>query len=86
MSFTPSGCRTFCKSLKLRELLNNQSYQLERLAEETLCTMILAFLSSQEEGGRRARQVYVIQDALGPLITDGYVGFAASSCKSCVSE
>ena len=41
--------------------------------------MILASLGSQEEGGRRARQIYVIKDALGPLITDAYVGVC---CKS----
>ena len=74
VSFTPSGCKTFCKSLKLQELLNDKNYQMEPLPKETLCTLILAALGSQEEGSRKARQVFVIQDALGPLITDGYVG------------
>ena len=41
--------------------------------------MILASLGSHEEVEGRARQVYVIKDALGPLITDAYVGVC---CKS----
>ena len=79
VSYTPSGCKTFCKSLKLQELLDDKNYQMERLPKETLCTMILAALGSQEEGSRKARQVFVIQDVLGPLITDGYVGVC---CKT----
>jgi hypothetical protein len=41
--------------------------------------MVLASLGSHEEGERRARQIYVIKDALGPLVTDAYVGVC---CKS----
>jgi hypothetical protein len=41
--------------------------------------MVLASLGSHEEGERRARQLYVIKDALGPLVTDAYVGVC---CKS----
>ena len=41
--------------------------------------MILAALGSQEGGSRKARQVFVIQDVLGPLITDGYLGVC---CKT----
>ena len=41
--------------------------------------MILASLGSHEEKQRRGRQVYVIKDVIGPLVTDGYVGVC---CKS----
>ena len=41
--------------------------------------MILASVGSHEEKQRRARQVYVLKDVLGPLITDGFVGVC---CKS----
>ena len=41
--------------------------------------MILASLGSHEEGERRSRQIYVIKDAYGPLVTDAYVGVC---CKS----
>ena len=83
MSYTPSGCKTICKSLKLQELLDDKNYQMERLPKETLCTMILAGLGTQEEGSRKARQVFVIQDELGPLITDGYVGVC---CKKTLQK
>ena len=77
--FNPSGCETFCKSLKLKEILKDKNYQLESLPRETLCTMILAALGGQEEGSRRARQVFIIKNALGPLITDAFVGVC---CKT----
>ena len=79
ISFSPSGCETFCKSLKLKEMLKDKNYQLEHLPKETICTMILAALGGQEEGSRRARQVFIIKNALGPLITDPYVGVC---CKT----
>ena len=86
VSFTPSGCKTFCRSLKLQELLSDKNYQMEPLPKETQYIMILAALGSQEEGSRKARQVFVIQDALGPLITDGYVGVCCKTLKRCVSK
>ena len=46
---------------------------------ETICKMILASVGSNEEKQRRARQVYVLKDVLGPVITDGFVGVC---CKS----
>ena len=58
----------------LWEMKSNKSYRLEPFARETICKMILASLGSHEEGERRARQAYVIKDALGPLVTDAYVG------------
>jgi hypothetical protein len=71
----------------LQELLNDKNYQMEQLPKETLCTMILAALGSQEEGSRKARQVFVIQDVLGPLITDGYVGLCCRTLqKLCQSD
>ena len=41
--------------------------------------MVLSSLGSHEESERRARQLFVIMDALGPLVTDAYVGVC---CKS----
>ena len=85
MFATPNRCKAFCKSLKLQELLNDKNYQMERLPRETICTMVLAALGGQEEGCRKARQVFVIQDALGPLITDGYVGVCCKTLqKVCI--
>ena len=46
---------------------------------ETITQMILASLGRHEEKQRRGRQVYVMKDELGPLVTDGYVGVC---CKS----
>jgi hypothetical protein len=86
VAVTPNRCKAFCKSLKLKELLNDKNYQMERLPRETICTMVLAALGGQEEGCRKARQVFVIQDALGPLITDGYVGVCCKTLKRCVSK
>ena len=36
ISFTPSGSETFCKSLKLKEMLKDKDYQLEQLPKETI--------------------------------------------------
>ena len=41
--------------------------------------MILASVGSHEEKQLRARQVYVLKDVLGHVITDGFVGVC---CKS----
>ena len=47
--------------------------------------MVLASLGSHEEGERRARQVYVIKDTLGRLITDAFVGVCCKSLqKLCI--
>ena len=43
--------------------------------------MILGSLGSHEEGERRARQIYVIKYALGPLVTDAYVGVCCNPLK-----
>jgi hypothetical protein len=42
-------------------------------------SMIMASVGSHGEKQRRARQVYVLKDVLGPVITDGFVGVC---CKS----
>jgi hypothetical protein len=65
--------------LKLWELKKNPNFRPERFVRETICKMILASVGSHEEKQRRARQVYVLKDVLGPLITDGFVGVC---CKS----
>jgi hypothetical protein len=79
------ACETFCKSLQLWELKKNPNFRPEKFVRETICKMILASLGGHEEKQRRARQVYVIKDALGPLITDGYVGVCCKSLqKLCI--
>ena len=72
-------CKTFCKSLQLEELRKNPNFRPEMFVRETICKMILASVGSHEEKQRRARQVYVLKDVLGPLVTDGFVGVC---CKS----
>ena len=58
---------------------SNKSYKVEPFVRDTICVMIMASMGSHEEGERRSRQVYVIKDAYGPLVTDAYVGVC---CKS----
>ena len=55
VSFTLSGCETFCKSLKLKEMMKDKNYQLERLPTETLCTMILAAAGQGKYSSSRMR-------------------------------
>ena len=64
---------------QLEELRKKPDFRPERFVRETICKMILASVGSHEEKQRRARQVYVLKDVLGPLVTDGFVGVC---CKS----
>ena len=65
--------------MQLWELKKNPNFRPERFVRKTICKMILASAGSHEEKQRRAREVYVLKDVLGPLITDGFVGVC---CKS----
>jgi hypothetical protein len=48
----------------LGEQLKDKKYMVEYYIKETISTMILAVLGSQEEESRRAIQLDVIRDAL----------------------
>ena len=65
--------------MQLWELKKSPNFRPKRFVRETICKMILASAGSHEEKQRRARQVYVLKDVLGPVITDGFVGVC---CKS----
>ncbi len=68
-SLNPPTCETFCKSLRLWEMRTNKNFKVEPYIKKVICTMIVAVLGSEEEGGRRSRSTVAINNALGPLIT-----------------
>jgi hypothetical protein len=65
----------------LWEMRNYKKYKVEPHIKKVICTMIVAVLGSEEEGGRRSRSTVTINNAMGPLITEGHVGVCCRSLQ-----
>ena len=72
--------------MKFWEQKHLKGYHVPLRVKNTIQTMILAAVGSHQHGSNRARRIQVVEGIHGLLITDAYVGCAATPYRSSARE